>query len=197
MSDNNSKKKRKNKKNTNSNYKDDSDPNKTGFFNKTSGVTKNKKNKSYKDAKRKLTRDDLAEVGKIADNGNYFSDYKIPWYYKILWVIDLFITGLLYLMTAIVLGWIVDNYAVRDLNTNESKVLIFVEACGEVLYLILIFYLIISVYGYYLPNFSLYSPPEHNFLKNYSAGFFIIFGLFALDPTLTSKLQYVFYGTTP
>ena len=184
MSDNNSKKKYKASRNKG-----------IQLGNKMTNVTKNR-TKTYSDAKRKLTRDDLAEVGKIADNGNYYIDYKIPWYYKLLWLIDSFITGLIYLMTAVALGWVVDDYAVKGLDTNDSKFFVFIQACGEVLYLIIVFFAIVFIYGSYLPDFSFYAPPEHSFLKNYSAGFFVIFGLFALDPTLTSKLQYVFYGTT-
>lgn len=164
--------------------------------NRTTQVTKNKY-KNYSDANRKLTREDLSEIGKISDNGNYYINYKIPWYYKLLWLIDSFITGLIYLMTAVVLSWVVDDYAVKNLDTNDSKFFVFIQACGEVIYLILVFFTIVFVYGYCLPDFSFYPPPEHSFVKNYSSGFFVIFGLFALEPKLIQKLQYVFYGTTP
>lgn len=164
------------------------------FRNKIAKVTVDKKNKSYKDASRKLTRNDLAEVGKIADNGNYYLNYNIPWYYKILWFIDGAITSLLYLITAISLGFLLDKYGSKKLNKKDSKVIIFFQACGETLYMILLFFFIIYFYGTYLPNFSFYAPPEHTFLKNYSAGFFIIFGLFALDPKLKDKFKYVYFG---
>lgn len=167
-----------------------------GLGNKMTRVTEDRVNKTYKDATRKLNRNDLAEIGKLADNGNYYFTYKIPWYYKLLWLLDSFLTGLLYIVTAITLGWVVDNYAVKGLETSDTKFYVFIQACGEVLYLILVFFIIVFVFGSYLPDFSFYAPPEHTFLKNYSAGFFTIFGLFALDPKLIQKLKYVFYGTT-
>ena len=165
------------------------------FRNKIAKVTIDKKNKSYKDAGRKLTRDDLAEVGKIADNGNYYLNYNIPLYYKILWFIDAAITSLLYLITAISLGFLLDKYGSKKLDvSNNNKALIFFQACGESLYMILLFLLIIYFYGTYLPDLSFYAPPEHTFIKNYAAGFFVIFGLFALDPKLKDKFKYVYFG---
>jgi len=93
--------------------------------NKISKSAKNKKIKTVKDIDKKIKNEELADVGKIISNGNYYWYYKVPFWYKILWFIDGLFTGLLYLMTSIVLSWAVDQYLVRSLNTSDSKIFIF------------------------------------------------------------------------
>ena len=158
----------------NSKKKSESSRNKGIFVgNRMANVTKNRSDKTYSDAKRKLSRDDLAEVGKLADNGNYYWDYKISWYYKIFWFFDVCITGLIYLITAVSVGWVVDNYIVMSLNKSDSKFYVFIQSCLDVFYLIIVFFAIVFFYGSYLPDFSFYPPPEHNFLKNYQVNQFL------------------------
>lgn len=165
--------------------------NKSKGFNATVIDTKSKK-RTKKDLEKKIKKEELADAGKIVNNGNYFWNYDVPLWYKFLWIIDGFLTGLIYLMTAIVLSWAVDEYLIRDLNRNDSRFFVFIQVCGEVIYLILVFYFIIWFYGNYLPDFCYKPPKEHIFLKNYATGFFTLFGIFAAEPKLSNKIQYVF-----
>ena len=166
----------------------------TGFDlrNRIAKLPTKKKIKTNKDIDKKITREDLAEIGKIVNNGNYYLNYDVPIWYKILWLFDAFITGLIYLMTAIILSWAVDEYLIKSLDRNDSKFFVFIQACGEVMYLILVFYLIIWIYGAYLPDFCYRPPKEHIYLKNYANSFFVLFGIFAAEPKLVDKIQYVF-----
>jgi hypothetical protein len=154
-------------------------------------------NKTLEDTKQIRNRKDFGETEKIVGNGNYFFNYNVSILYKFMWLIDAFVTGLIYLLTAFILGWVLDDYIERSFDSSRGKFVIFWEAVGQIFYIILIFYLIIYVYGKYLPDFSFYPPPEHSFLKQYSAGFFTLFGIFAIEPKLKEKLRYVFYGELP
>ena len=153
--------------------------------------------KTINDTKQIRNRKDLSEIEKIVDNGNYYVNYNVSIIYKFFWLVDGFITGLIYLLTAFILGWVLDDFVEKPLDPAKGKFVIFLQAVGQLFYIILLFYLIIYVYGKYLPNFSFYPPPEHSFLKEYSAGFFTLFGIFAIEPKLRDKLRYVFYGTLP
>ena len=153
--------------------------------------------KTLNDTKQIRNRKDFSETEKIVDNGNYFVNYKVNIFYKFIWLIDAFLTGLIYLLTAFVLGWVLDDFIEKPLDPARGKFTIFWEAVGQLFYIILIFYLIIYFYGKYLPDLSFYPPPEHSFLKQYSSGFFTLFGIFAIEPKLRDKLRYVFYGTLP
>jgi vacuolar-type H+-ATPase subunit I/STV1 len=152
--------------------------------------------KTLKDTYRERKKDEYADLERLVHNGNYYWDYKVNIGYKFLWLIDSFLTGLIYLMTAFTLGWVLDRYAVKSLDTNDGKFFIFIQACGQIFYIILVFYLVVYIYGKYLPNLCFYPPPEHEYLKNFSAAFFTIFGIFSIEPKLKEKLKYVFYGTT-
>ena len=175
----------------NNKKKKSSNPTNKGGINATVIDTK-KKIRTEKDLDKKIKHSDLADVGKIVNNGNYYWYYKVPFWYKILWLIDAFITGLIYLVTAIVLSWSVDEYLVKSLDRNDSKFFVFIQACGEVMYLILVFYFIIWFYGNYLPDLCYKPPKEHIYLKNYSTGFFVLFGIFVAEPKLVKKFQFVF-----
>ena len=55
--------------------------------------------------------------------------------------------NLIYVLSAIVLGWVIDDYAVKTLDKNDSKVFILAQACGQFIYLFIVFYFIIYFYG--------------------------------------------------
>ena len=153
--------------------------------------------KTFEDTKEIRSREDFAETEKIVDNGNFYLYYDVNIFYKFLWLVDGFITGLIYIITSVVLGWVLDDFVERSLNPADGKFLIFLQVVGQLFYIVLILYFIIYIYGKYLPNFCLNPPPEHLYLKKYSVGFFTIFGIFAIEPKLKEKLKYIFYGTIP
>lgn len=135
----------------------------------------------------------LAEFGKVSSNGDFYFLSKEPWYIKLTWILDGLFSGLIYLTTATVLSFYIDQDLTRDLNLSnpDSKPYVFIQFCGEVMYLVLLLYIIIMFYGRYLPSIALRAPTEHKFLKNYICGFCTIFGLFVSDLKLVSKILYV------
>ena len=144
----------------------------------------------------KKKRTDYADTEILLKNGNYYFNYNVSIWYKLTWLLDLFLNNLMYVITAIVLGWVVDDYLVKSLDQNDSKVLIFIQACGQFIYLFIVFYFIVYVYGHYLPSIAIKSPPEHRFVKIWVSGFLAIAAIFTVEPKLANKLRYVFYGTT-
>jgi hypothetical protein len=133
----------------------------------------------------------LAEFGKVSSNGDFYFTNKEPWYIKLTWILDGIFSGLIYLTTATVLSFYIHKYCTRDFDRGDSKPYIFIQFCGEVMYLVFLLYIIIMFYGRYLPSIALRAPTEHTFLKNYICGFCTIFGLFVSDVKLVSKVLYV------
>ncbi len=97
----------------------------TGAINATVIDTRTKV-KTKKDLNKKIKHNDLADAGKIVNNGNYYWYYKVPIWYKVLWLFDAFVTGLVYLITAFVLSWSVDEYLVKSLDRNDSNFFFFI-----------------------------------------------------------------------
>ena len=151
--------------------------------------------KTEKDIKKK--RKDFADVEVLLRNGNYYTNYDISIWYKLTWLLDLFLTNLVYVLTAIVLGWVVDDYAVKSLDTNDTKGYVLIQACGQFLYLFVVFYFIIYFFGHFLPSIAVKAPPEHKFIKMWVSAFLAIAAVFTIEPKLTAKLEYVFYGRVP
>jgi hypothetical protein len=151
--------------------------------------------KTEKDIKKK--RKDFADTEVLLRNGNYYVDYDVSIWYKLTWLIDLFLTNLFYVITAIVLGWVVDDFLVKSLNTDDGKAFIFAQACGQFLYLFVVFYFIVYFYGHFLPSVAINPPPEHKYTKMWVSAFLAIAAIFTIEPKLVDKLDYVFYNRTP
>lgn len=133
----------------------------------------------------------VAEFGKISSNGNFYFTSEEPIYIKITWLLDGILAGLFYLTTTTILSFYIDTYAVKDLNPSDGKAYIFIQFCGEVLYLVLVLYIITLFFGNYLPSIAYKAPTEHRFLRNYISGFCGIFGIVLTDPKLQRKIKYV------
>ena len=148
--------------------------------------------KTEKDIKKK--RQDFADVEIVLKNGNYYFDYDVSIYYKLSWLLDLFMNNLIYVLSAIVLGWVIDDYAVKTLDKNDSKVFILAQACGQFIYLFIVFYFIIYFYGKFLPSIAVKPPPEHKYIKIWVSAFLAITAIFTVEPKLEAKLRWVFYN---
>lgn len=131
------------------------------------------------------------DYGHLSSNGNFYFTNKEPFYIKLTWIIDGILAGLIYTTSAVILSFYVDKYAVKDLNTSDNKFYVFIQFCGEVLYLVLVLYIIALLWGKYLPSLAYRAPIEHYFLRNYICGFCSIFGIVATDPKLQRKIRYV------
>ena len=104
---------------------------------------------------------------------------------------------MIYVITAIVLGWVVDDYLVKSLNPTDTKGFIFIQACGQFMYLFVVFYFVVYVYGHFLPSIAVKAPPEHKYIKMWVSAFLAIAAIFTIEPKLTDKLDYVFYNRIP
>ena len=125
-------------------------------------------------------------------NGNYFWDLDLSIWRKLWLFLDLMIFAVIYIILSFLLSWVLDKYTVRELDRNQNDVVIVLEIISQLLFIVLILYVVIIMLGRYIPDLYPDPPLEHITFKGYTLTVLIIFGLFAGEYKFQDKIRYLF-----